>query len=362
MGQESSVRIRGNLVLKKLLNRSESVTYGRLREVCSANGAQVFGKVRLADVLPIEGSGIPDAAFEYALKAHYDFVIVDDRDQPLFAVEFDGPGHAAPDQQRRDRNKDSISRHFKLEVIRIDTHDLKRDENDMDVLTRRVEHWFELRAARSRAMENTPMARVRCPICGGETVERQGKFGLFLGCRAYPKCKGTVQLPVAEPQERVATVAKPPAPRPAQIASVTTPAPEPTRPAASPANKGVYLAAGAVVAVVGIAAVLLLRGGDDKPAPATQSVAAATQTPKANTPAPTVNTPAVEPAPAKQSVAATKPQVNLLQMLIRRKGWGDADRDQQIRRELGYQRMFGEITKSEASKLIDAWDDRKDSR
>jgi hypothetical protein len=30
----------------------------------------------------------------YALMAHYDFVVADENEQPLFAVEFDGPGHS----------------------------------------------------------------------------------------------------------------------------------------------------------------------------------------------------------------------------------------------------------------------------
>lgn len=30
-----------------------------------------------------------------------------------------------------------------------------------------------------------------CPKCGGKLVERQGKYGVFLGCSNYPKCKFT---------------------------------------------------------------------------------------------------------------------------------------------------------------------------
>jgi len=32
-----------------------------------------------------------------------------------------------------------------------------------------------------------------CPICGGFTVERKGKFGPFFGCANYPACKGIVK-------------------------------------------------------------------------------------------------------------------------------------------------------------------------
>ena len=28
-----------------------------------------------------------------------------------------------------------------------------------------------------------------CPRCGGQLVERTGKYGEFFGCENYPKCK-----------------------------------------------------------------------------------------------------------------------------------------------------------------------------
>lgn len=34
----------------------------------------------------------------------------------------------------------------------------------------------------------------RCPLCGGEMVLRNGKYGTFYGCRNYPLCKGTRKI------------------------------------------------------------------------------------------------------------------------------------------------------------------------
>ena len=31
----------------------------------------------------------------------------------------------------------------------------------------------------------------KCPLCGGQLVERNGKYGSFIGCSNYPKCKYT---------------------------------------------------------------------------------------------------------------------------------------------------------------------------
>jgi formylglycine-generating enzyme required for sulfatase activity len=46
-----------------------------------------------------------------------------------------------------------------------------------------------------------------CPDCGGPMVRRYGKYGAFLGCTAFPRCKGTRPLPVGErPPESLAAV------------------------------------------------------------------------------------------------------------------------------------------------------------
>lgn len=31
----------------------------------------------------------------------------------------------------------------------------------------------------------------KCPKCGGQLIERTGKYGYFIGCSNYPKCKYT---------------------------------------------------------------------------------------------------------------------------------------------------------------------------
>jgi hypothetical protein len=50
-------------------------TYSRLRTVCELHFAEVYAKVRLADVLPIEGSGLSEAIYGFSLQSHYDFVV-----------------------------------------------------------------------------------------------------------------------------------------------------------------------------------------------------------------------------------------------------------------------------------------------
>lgn len=181
-------------MLKRILNSPERITYARLREVCELHVAEVYAKVRLADVLPIEGSGVSQAYFEFALQAHYDFVVTGRDQAPLFALEFDGPQHGHSPQSERDAKKDELSGRFGLPLLRIRAEDLCRTEWQLDRLTELIQQWFDdhtkLVAGDSR-MELKP----KCPLCRSEMVERYGKYGRFLGCSQYPSCTGTCELP-----------------------------------------------------------------------------------------------------------------------------------------------------------------------
>ena len=54
----------------------------------------------------------------------------------------------------------------------------------------RKEHVRKANAARVKY--NSHINQGICPRCGGSLVERQGKYGTFLGCSNYPSCKFTL--------------------------------------------------------------------------------------------------------------------------------------------------------------------------
>jgi ssDNA-binding Zn-finger/Zn-ribbon topoisomerase 1 len=181
-------------MLKRLLNNPERITYGRLCEVCARHGAEVYAKVRLADVLPIEGSNLTDALYEFALQAHYDFVVAGRDQVPLFAVEFDGPQHDHSQQTERDVKKNEVSRRFSLPLLRVRAGDLCRSESRLDRLTEVIERWFEDRP-KSAMGDGSTQHRPSCPVCGAEMVETDGKYGRFLSCVRFPSCRGSRDLP-----------------------------------------------------------------------------------------------------------------------------------------------------------------------
>ena len=104
-----------------LVNRYERITDRQLRDVVEPRGARVCPKVRISDALRIEQSGISGPLYSYALKAHFDFLVVDESSKlPLFAVEFDGPRHKSdPDAIRRDEMKNELVKSFDFGFVRI---------------------------------------------------------------------------------------------------------------------------------------------------------------------------------------------------------------------------------------------------
>ena len=129
-------------MLKKILNLSEHLTHSRLNEICAEYDAVVYARVRLADVLPIENSGISDSDYRFALQYHFDFIVASVDTTPLLAVEFDGPLHGTPTQKARDRIKNRLSERFELPLLRINSSFVIQKYRNMDLLGWIIQVWF----------------------------------------------------------------------------------------------------------------------------------------------------------------------------------------------------------------------------
>jgi hypothetical protein len=131
----------------KLLNKSEELTLQKLSSAIKEHGVRLFSKPRVADVLPIYGSGIDDDLFAYCLKAHFDFVVTDSETKPLFAIEYDGPLHKSDQQQiLRDAQKNDICQKFDFPLLRIKSAWINKEYRGMDLLTYFVDTWFQAEA------------------------------------------------------------------------------------------------------------------------------------------------------------------------------------------------------------------------
>lgn len=91
-----------------------------LDRVVRPRGCELHVKMRIADTLQIDHSGLDREAYGLALRAHFDFVVARDN-RPLFAIEFDGSQHVLDEATiRRDRLKNIICEQLDFPLLRID--------------------------------------------------------------------------------------------------------------------------------------------------------------------------------------------------------------------------------------------------
>jgi hypothetical protein len=176
--------------LKKILNLHEEITHKRLREVCSSHGVSVYPKLRLAEVFPIENSGLPNDLYRYALQSHFDFIIADESQMPIFAVEFDGPRHKSQQQKTRDKKKDTLCEHFEFPLLRINARHLGKKYRNFDLLTWFVELWF-LRKAFFEAQDagSIPPDEIFDPAFFYSLPGRSERFPMWLSVDLRAKIK-----------------------------------------------------------------------------------------------------------------------------------------------------------------------------
>lgn len=150
---------------KKALNFYEAAASVRLKRVCQQYGTSVYPKVRLADTFPIEGSGIPDDQHQFALQAHFDFLVMDGDRSPLFAVEFNDPHQGSGDREGPDALKDTLCERFGLPLLWINSRYLVPRLRGMDLLSWFIEVWFLKDAfARMQAAGKLPADAVFSPF------------------------------------------------------------------------------------------------------------------------------------------------------------------------------------------------------
>ena len=128
---------------RPILNRSEAAAELALGDAADKNDARVFAKVRIADALSIDRTGLPDPVWRYALQGHFDFLLADKTSSiPYFAVEFDGPSHMRnPETIRRDAMKNLICERLCLPLLRVDAGYL-RSVGRFTLVGWLVELWF----------------------------------------------------------------------------------------------------------------------------------------------------------------------------------------------------------------------------
>ncbi len=127
---------------KIIANEYEAAVHDAISAIAEQNNCVVYPKVRIADALNIDRSGLDNPTFSYALKSHFDFLVADAKSLPAFAVEFDGPSHETPEGRRKDRLKNSICETLGLPLLRVTAAYLKEENETMSLLAWLIDLWF----------------------------------------------------------------------------------------------------------------------------------------------------------------------------------------------------------------------------
>ncbi len=176
------------MALKKLLNSRERETVRLLDAVGQRRGAQTFAKVRVADVLPIDHSGIDDDLFGYAMRAHFDVVVADPDSQPLFAVEFDGPAHDEAGAKENDRKKNALCERFACPLARIRDEHLFGSARRLNYLEWLAEMYFGMRdLVRAQDEGLIPWDEPLDPMSFASVPDIKGTFPLFISAALRTK-------------------------------------------------------------------------------------------------------------------------------------------------------------------------------
>lgn len=117
----------------RLLNRYEEIVFDQISTVGRKYGLSVYPKVRVADVVDLDALQIDYSHKSFGLRAHFDFLIARDY-RPLYAIEFDGPSHAAAVQQERDKKKDRLCKLEGLPILRINGRHLAEDYGTLTLI------------------------------------------------------------------------------------------------------------------------------------------------------------------------------------------------------------------------------------
>jgi hypothetical protein len=117
-------------MLRRFRNFSENRIQQQIRAVIGRHGAELHEKVRVADIVDIDRLDRREQG-TYALQSHFDFVLIDENQQAVVAIEFDGPGH----DMSHDEKKNAICNQANLPLFRIYGFQEVREINAM-TLTR----------------------------------------------------------------------------------------------------------------------------------------------------------------------------------------------------------------------------------
>lgn len=184
-----------------LFSPAERSFFGVLKKA-AGNGAQVFGKVRVADVIaPTKGMSRSDwqKAFNKISGKHFDYIICDANDLSILcAIELNDSSHSSKKRKDRDEFLQGACLSAGVPLIQITakatysinevrlTFDEYMPKGQRDTSVLEDNH-------SQTAQEQHPVDKL-CPKCSSKMIKRTAKKGKNIGkkfwaCSSFPNCK-----------------------------------------------------------------------------------------------------------------------------------------------------------------------------
>lgn len=89
---------------------------------------------------------------------------------------------------------DDFIKSYENEILNINLNEIK-DKIEARNITDKTIRQIHVQNIKNNIKENEKKEKeMICPKCGGQLVERSGKYGKFIGCSNYPKCKYTQNI------------------------------------------------------------------------------------------------------------------------------------------------------------------------
>lgn len=106
--------------VKKILNTSESYIYSELIDVSLNQDLNIFPQQTISNIIDSSKIKLTKKENMTFKNSTFDFIITDNFNLPLFAIEFDGPDHERESKVLSDLRKMSICKKANLPILRID--------------------------------------------------------------------------------------------------------------------------------------------------------------------------------------------------------------------------------------------------
>ena len=186
--------------LDMLFTPAERSFLGVLNQAVGDN-AQIFGKVRVADVVaPIKGMSRSEwqRAFNKISSKHFDFLLCDkSKLSVLCAIELNDNSHSAKNRKNRDEFLSGVCNAANVPLIQIPAKAAYTISEIQQVIGPYIQTNFQENSKVNVRVEKGEEASTNekiCPKCSSVMVKRVAKKGKNIGnefwaCSAFPKCK-----------------------------------------------------------------------------------------------------------------------------------------------------------------------------